>query len=916
MYKKEFRIVFNPNDDRRKQGDFFEEIISRILKGQRYEVSERINFTGMEIDLIGRHMDRTNENVYIECKARDKLSANDISSFVFKTQFKRAQYGYFISTTEFVHQVAGLINEINEKAEYNNLYFFGPEKVISLLEDTGTVSKLDNAPIENVVKVIVLYTYLGIFKALLISNGTVTNNFTLLDRQNQFVADEKVVQMIQEHIDELSDIEFKNLNSNSHEYDKVIEIDDVRLDSVAEVKRSEEWYDYLPTSGKHFIGRKDILSKYDNFIDNIKNKNSKKRVFYIEGKSGWGKSSLVSAIRDKSKTKRRKNKEYIFAVDTRSVVTTNFVGLAFKKMYESALEDKFFEGFNNKDRLNILSNYDVLGSEFIQELCQYLVEKDKYLVIIFDQFEDVFRNEALFVVFNKFLNDVNNLQSNIIVGFSWKSEITIPIQHKSYHMWQVLKSDTFCVEMRAFDSKEVNGVIGQLQKSISFKLDSSIKRRISESSQGFPWLTKKLCIHIFNEINRGVSTDELLEQELNIGALFEKDIETLNQSEVEVLRYVAKRADSGKMFDVTEIDTVIQNETLASLINKRMIIRSGPKYNIYWDVFRDYLVHGEIKAIGESYLIRQRPAVCYELFRQFEMGKKILFSELLERTDGKYSEKTLSNIINQLLDFGIIRNSNTGYYINDSLSGKDKTDFTDFISNKFNRYIPYIKIIELKNELESIAGVKKVLQGVFPSLEFKEATWETYTRTLISWISYLELEGISNIEIYSFDVKKNGKLRSRKQKTQSLTFMPQKPIMDDIDVFIQVINNKDEFNVTNKTKFLYDLSAIGVLHYWKDDVILSKEGRMIAEVDDIEQVRFEIAKLALKMDKVYRSAIIVQQNNVSNIRSFRVLANELVEHINSDIYKRQTLGKLYNWAKFVIDYNNLDAVQLQIGDDI
>ena len=35
----------------------------------------------MEIDLIAQHIDRKNEIVYIECKARQSLEAKDIKKF-------------------------------------------------------------------------------------------------------------------------------------------------------------------------------------------------------------------------------------------------------------------------------------------------------------------------------------------------------------------------------------------------------------------------------------------------------------------------------------------------------------------------------------------------------------------------------------------------------------------------------------------------------------------------------------------------------------------------------------------------------------------------------------------------------------------------------------------------------------------
>ncbi len=128
MFKKGFRIIFNEENNRIVQGEFFEELVAKIIETHRYEVSQRINFTGMEIDLIAKHKDRVNETLYVECKAKDNLSSNDIKSFVFNTEFKNTDFGYFISTTQFAHQVAGLISEINENKKYNNLYFLDLKK--------------------------------------------------------------------------------------------------------------------------------------------------------------------------------------------------------------------------------------------------------------------------------------------------------------------------------------------------------------------------------------------------------------------------------------------------------------------------------------------------------------------------------------------------------------------------------------------------------------------------------------------------------------------------------------------------------------------------------------------------------------------------------------------------------------------
>ena len=45
---------------------------------ERYKIAQRVNFTGMEIDLVAEHLDK-NEIAYIECKAKEKLNSSEIA---------------------------------------------------------------------------------------------------------------------------------------------------------------------------------------------------------------------------------------------------------------------------------------------------------------------------------------------------------------------------------------------------------------------------------------------------------------------------------------------------------------------------------------------------------------------------------------------------------------------------------------------------------------------------------------------------------------------------------------------------------------------------------------------------------------------------------------------------------------------
>ena len=697
----------------------------------------------MEIDLIAKHKYR-NETLYVECKAKEKVKSDELSKFCFNVEFKEANFGYFFRTQDLESQAGALLDEIRKKEKYKNLTFFEPTDIIKQLSDANFIfepaSKLKNFRIS---KKFLAVTYFGDYLIYIIDESNlIPTKFIVVDAQNNDIfIDEENIRLLKDEIEEI-----KNLILIENAVASSSNANQIEVENISEVQESEYWFDYLPASSerKHFVGRDVIRTLILEYFKEIQTNKSQKRIFFLNGKSGWGKSSLILEIKGRCRNKHYKNKFFALAIDTRSATSDNFVALSFNKIINSAYEHNFLNRDIFDQPISFTSNTDLFSSASIKTLLQKLESEDKYLVLIFDQFEDVFRKKNYFKSFYKFLTDITDRKPNLIVGFSWKSDFFVPDDDPNYHYWQQSREQAREFTVGEFGEKEIDGIIGQLEGSIG-KIEKEIKNRIKDSSHSLPWLTKKLCIHIFEQVQGGLEKDKLIESNFNIRDLFEKDKEHISGDELTALKYIAQRAYEGNFFDISEVGDSINNKTIDSLIHKRLIIKSGANFNIYWDIFRDYLVTNVIPPIGETYLLRQGVNLCLEVFLLFENSdKKETVESLLNKHSKNIGKTTIENTLIELRNFGLVQKNDEFY----SIAKKDveisKVGFIKYTTEKLKNYTPYLTLKKLNLNKISKDDVLKILKQIYKQ-QFKDDTLDGYAKNTINWFLLSELDIKSKI---------------------------------------------------------------------------------------------------------------------------------------------------------------------------
>lgn len=893
--KKEVKIILEPDVHKSKNGTVFEELIGLILEKQEYQVTKNILITGLEIDLLAKHRLK-NEILYAECKAKEKPKSDEIKKFIFAVDYgvegEKADYGYFIHTEELDSHAAGLKKQLENTKP--NVSFIGPNKIFETLERSNIVKSFNQTEIEGnlITKLTLAYSYIGIFYVAIINVGSIPKYFTVFDKVLEPIDDDIIIKTLKNSLKDIQELKHLFVSQRKDPKDKTnIKQDNIsnEKDTITDIKESENWYDYTPASIKHFIGRTSLKREIRVFIDNVRKSETNDRVFLLDGKSGWGKSSLLAELRGSSQTlKYWKNRMHVVAVDTRSANTVNFVGLAFKKLVTSALESGFIQKNIFSQDLRITSPYNVLDDESVKELFEELKKRKKVLVLVFDQFEDKFRDEKLFDAFYQFCIDVHDARGNLVVGFSWKSEINVPFGNKASNQFNQLRDYAKCITVPEFNQNDAKQVVRQLESSIGKSIGTDLERRLVESSQGYPWLIKKLCIHTLKQYENGKSIEELLEQELNYKELFDNDLLEVGNEEKRLLDHIAIRAYEGNPFDISELDNETQ-KLVDKLIHMRLVIRTGTTYNIYWDIFRDYIVTKEIPVLGESYLIRQSGNTCLDTFLIFRKGRKLALNTIIDSYPKQISEKAILNILLELRSLGLLKKQkgNDIFEVTDKVTEVSKEFFQKYITQKFENYTPYIELQKFNTAKITTDDIKDILKKIFKTEKFEENTWHAYAKQLSIWF------GLSNLNIkHRLEESKRGRGTYRINKTKHIPYYTPASLFESY-------SNAQQGKPLN-TRKARDLYLLG---------LTDEKGELTSNIENLKSHVYSEALSINILKKVYT---LLKKNPQLSQNDFINSNPQPLANYKTLSSKKQATSIIYSWAKFCIAFESGESINIRV----
>jgi hypothetical protein len=750
---KVLSLQSSPQAASQARGKLFEILIADVFRHLGFKIDKiaSTNYSGMEIDVEGRAT-ISGIPLYAECKCYE--TAVDAPKF-------QAFYGKYTSRWKRDKRAQGIflaLPGVNSHAKgfYRDNCESDQEMTVRLLEEPDVLTAIYESKLVVHPTVIerqvpedigvsgdswLIYCDKGTFWVqLIVRAGTgVADTVALFDGSGKSIADSATIEYLNQLDSDLasfSRLQIDKLGAASPNPRTAQASSPVELDEIVQVRGSSSWFEYqFPASPEHFVGRTETLNEVSTFVEAVLRRNTSSRSLLYEGNSGWGKSSLALT----TVARLREAGQLGVVIDCRSISAASSILQVVDYALRQLAGDETPSLFSKTSRVEHITGFDGAAKALVS-FGRDLEQKNQLAAIFLDQFENLFfLPEALRRV-RDLLAAVGDAQTNIVFGFAWKSDLIGTMSEFPFQLRDEIAQRSKRLPIDTFSEVETNALLDKLRAELRTQIRKDLRFLLSEFSQGYPWLLKKLCAHVKSQRDNGVSQIDIANKLLNIEELFQDDLLGLSAEQQEALHRIAKVAPVA----VSELNDQFTPDVLQVLVNRRLIVRVGHKYDVYWDIFRDYLNTNRIP-IQENYMLRvQVGAVLKAVTLLANYGGPVPTSEFSKR--GGLSENSAFNVLRDLKLLGIAAVQDSEIRLQISISGTAKQpELIDQIRVHLrdrlvrNRFVSQITA-SLKLDLSLSEGhVAQLLESWCPYVSAAPKTWQMYAHILAAWLDLADL---------------------------------------------------------------------------------------------------------------------------------------------------------------------------------
>jgi Restriction endonuclease len=737
----------SPKAQANSRGKLFEKMMAKVLECHGYQVDSipSVNYAGMEIDIEGKHI-LSGIPLYAECKFyATEVDSPKIQEFYAKYlsrwfKNKHAQ-GLFVGVPGLNSHAKGFYRENCEANSEINLKLFEENAVLEVVVKSMGISPIDNirGKADQLAgtygDVLLVYTSSGFYwvQFIIPPAAGAANAVVLFDCQGNLVRNDEFAEKFLSQLPELDGFQILKMEMGAPEARTALSVGSNEREEIVEVKGSSSCFEYqFPASPEFFVGRSEALRDIDNFEQDVLGKQTTSRALLFEANSGWGKSSLVLAS-----VSRLSQKGHIaVAIDCRSLASPK----SLLQAVERALNKSDGSGDAEDGSRVTVSGFEGAAKALIAE-GRKLEARGKILFIFFDQFENVFFELGTLRRICDLLLKVCDAATNAVLGFSWKSDLVGTTLEFPYQLRDTIVDSSRRVLLPTFSEEETRELLAKLSREIRAPLRKDLRFFLSEFSQGYPWLLKKLCAHVKTQKESGVLQADIAGRLLNVQDLFEEDLKGLSAADDDTLRRVARSAP----VTIFELGEQFKPDAIQSLVHRRLLVRIGNRYDVYWDIFKEYLNTGKLP-VQENYILRTPLVTVLRAIRILVDSPGKISTTAFKSRIGMTSENSLQNLAKDLRVLGLakLEGGKLEFQLQIKSDAKEQEivdTVKDYVKERLLRNRLTSRIVTTLKESGSLhmREIGKLLSMWCPYISANDETWQMYASVASSWLDFADL---------------------------------------------------------------------------------------------------------------------------------------------------------------------------------
>ncbi|OBQ33976.1 MAG: hypothetical protein AN487_19200 [Anabaena sp. CRKS33] len=706
------------------KGQLFEQLMSRYLNATGYDVKLNQKKHSLEYDLEG--VQRINKfKVLGEAKAqKQKQGENPFTHFCAKYIPQKILdpqlSGLFLSISPITKDSEDYYNSLRD-FKFNLDVYTGKElfekvrKELQLPEPYTLAKQIEDRGLFPL-NCNMLATDNGIFMVQFVatSKSSEPSLFALFRENGTLLSDEKYSLSLKEHISELSGLD--PIIDDHSQFTQQIDKDKHIIRKGLSLSKS--WTDYrLPAAPDFFVGRQTLVDRINEHLE-LSNKSN---IIQIKSRSGVGKSSFLAYINSKFE-----KKGHILELhDARNIKSIIHLFSVIKRFTDSPSTPCDMREVEQQ----------------LQSLAGKLTN-NQFAIFMVDQFESTFSNSDLFDAYEHLIQIVAELRSNIFLFIARKSDLLTTYDDKKIDLG-IIYQLSHPYELQDLSPVEAAELINKISDNSIKRLNHELKAYVYEIAQGFPWLIKRTMDHIVHWLEKNpVIQGDFFDSGLGLNDLFNEELDGLDEIERDYLTKMAQYLPANRQ----QLERLFDEDPFLSKVIDKLVVDSkllrldGSTYDIYNDVFKDFLVHKKEPELRRAFIYRLSPKQVINAFKilidKFGYNKQLSNDDFLCLFGNKDKK---SRTIKELCKVGLLEKYNDLWIIPKSVQDAyEQNNLGDYIRPNL---IKNTLITDIRNKINeqgyfslSESSLLNYLEERFIFTKANKKTWNEYANTLKKWM--------------------------------------------------------------------------------------------------------------------------------------------------------------------------------------